>query len=138
MVLFFLGLINGIIQILTRDRLVGRDLHNVHAVNITELLLLGKRRTGHTALFIIFIKEILEGNVGKSHTLSLDLHMFLCLDRLMQTIRITTPRHDTSGKTVYDQNLIVGYDIILIAEHKVVGAQCQNDVVLQFQIFRVR
>ena len=64
--------------------------------------------------------------------------MFLCLDRLMQTIRITTPRHDTSGKTVYDQNLIVGYDIILIAEHKVVGAQCQNDVVLQFQIFRVR
>ncbi len=48
------------------------------------------------------------------------LYMLFCLDCLMQTIRITTSRHDTSGKLIDDQNLIIFYNIILITEHQIV------------------
>ena len=63
--------------------------------------------------------------------------MLLRLDCLMQTIGITTPRHDTSGKLIDDQNLIIFYNIVLIAVHQVVCTQCENDVVLDLQILRI-
>ena len=64
--------------------------------------------------------------------------MLLCLDRLMQTVGITAARHDTSGKLIDDQDLIILNHIILIPEHQVVGAQSQDDIVLDLQILRIR
>ena len=56
--------------------------------------------------------------------------MLFCLDRLMQSVRITTARHNTSGKLIDDKDLVIFYHIILIAEHEVVGTQRQFHVVL--------
>ena len=136
--LLFFRLVYGILKILTDDGTVGGNHYHVHAVDLTELGLLGESRTGHTALFIKQVKEVLESNGRQRLTLSLYLHMLFRLDGLMQTVGITTSRHNTSGKLIDDQYLIILYHIILVAEHQIVCTQCQNDVVLDLQILGIR
>ena len=135
--LLLLRLIYRILKILTDDRTVRGNDNNIHAVNLTELLLLRQRRTRHTALLLEKIKEILERDGCKCLALSLYLYMLLCLDRLMQTVGITASRHDTPGKLIDNQNLIVLNHIVLIAEHQIVRAKCQNDGMLYLQILRI-
>ena len=48
----------GIVHIHTDDRAVGRDLDNVHAVDVTELLLLGEGSTCHAGFFLVFVAHI--------------------------------------------------------------------------------
>ena len=134
---FFSCFIDSVLLIDTCHRLIRGDRYHIHAVNVTELLFLRERRTCHARFFLKFIKEILESNVGERLALPLHLHMLLRLNRLMQTVGITTSRHDTPGKLVHDHNLIILHHIILIAEHQVMRPQSQYDVVLDFQIFRV-
>ena len=64
--------------------------------------------------------------------------MFLRLNSLMQSIGITAPRHDTSGKLVNNENLIILYYIILITEHKVMGTQRKNHIMLNLKVLRIR
>ena len=63
--------------------------------------------------------------------------MLFCFDRLMQTIRITAAWHNTSCKFINDQDFVIFYYIVLIAEHQVVGTKCKDDIVLDLQIFRI-
>ena len=135
---FFLGHVNRVFQIHTGNRLVGRDLNNVHSVNIPELFLLGESRTGHTGFLLIFIKEVLEGDRCQSLAFPAYLYMLFCLDSLMKTIGIPAAWHDTPCELIYDQNFIIFYHIVLIPEHKIVGSEGQVDIVLDLQIFRIR
>ena len=135
MIFFFLGLINSILFVHTDDRSVGRDLDNIHAIDITELFFLSQCRTCHTGFFFKFIKEVLERDRCKSLALTFYFYMLFCLDCLVQTIRVTASRHDTSGKLINDQYLIIFYNVILIAEHQVVCTQRKNHIVLDLKIF---
>ena len=117
--LFLFRLIYTVLIINSGYRTVCRYDNNVHAIDIPELFFLSQCRTGHTAFFVKFVKEILERNGCKCLALSLDLYMLLCLDRLMKAIGIAASRHDTSCKFVNDQYLIIFYDIVLISEHQV-------------------
>ena len=132
---FFLSFINRILQIFTQHRLVGRDFNYVHAINITEFLLLCQRRTCHAGFFLILIKEILESYRGKRFALPLYLHMLFCLDRLMQAVRITAPWHNTSSKFIYDDDFLILYHIILVTKHQIMSAKSQNHIMLNFEIF---
>ena len=134
---FFLCHIYRVIQVDTLYRTVCRDLDNIHTVDLTELLFLGQSRTGHTCFFRIFVKEVLESNSCQSLTLTAYLYMLFCLDRLMQTIGISSSRHDTSGKFINDQYLIIFYNIILVTEHQVMRTQCKDHIVLDLQILRI-
>ena len=134
----FFRLINRILVINTLYRAVRRDGDNVHLVNVTELLLLGLCRTGHTSLLVKLVEEVLEGNGCQRAALTAHMYVLLRLNRLMETIGITASRHDTSGKLIDDQNLVIFYHVVLIAEHQVVGTQCQDDVVLDLQVLRIR
>ena len=55
----------------------------------------------------------------------------------MKSVRITASRHDTSGKFINDQDLIIFYYIILVTEHQIMCTQCQNDVVLDLQVLGI-
>ena len=135
--LFLSRFVYGVLMVDSLHRLVGGDLHHVHAVDIPEFLFLGQRRTGHARFFLKFIEEVLEGDGGKGFTLSLNLHVLLRLNGLMQAVRITPSRHDTARELIHDQHLVILHHIILVAEHQVVGAQRQNDVVLDLQVLRI-
>ena len=84
--LLLLRLIDGIFVVNTHNRFVGRDDYNVHAVDLTEFLFLGLGCTGHTGFLIIFIEEILECDSSEGLGLSLNLHAFFRLDRLMKSV----------------------------------------------------
>ena len=134
---FFFCHIYSIFEVYTLYWSVGRDLYNVHSVDITEFFFFCKCCTGHTALLVIFIKEVLECDRRKRFTLSFDLNMFFCFDCLMKSVRITTSRHDTSGKFINDQNLVIFYNIILVFVHQIMCTKCQCDVMLDFQVLRI-
>ena len=137
-VFFFLCLINSILKIHSLYRPVCRNFNNVHSINITELFFLCDRSTCHTTLLVILIKQVLECNCCQSLTLSSHLHMFLRLDCLMQTIRVTTSRHDTSCKLIDDHNFTIrSYNIILITEHQIVCSECKDNIMLDFQVLRI-
>ena len=121
----------------TCNRLVCWNLNYVHAVDVTKLSLLRKRCTSHTALFIKFIKEVLEGDSCKCFALSLYLYMLLCLNCLMQTIGVASAWHDTSCKLIDNKNLIVLYNVILITEHHIVCFECHDHIMLNFKILRI-
>ena len=133
----FLCHVNSIVKIFTLYYTVGRDLYNVHAVDITELFFLGKRCTCHTAFFVIFVEEVLESDGCKSFALSFNLNMLFRLDRLMKTIGITAAWHDTSGKLINNKDLVIFYNVILIFVHQVVCTKCKDDVVLDLQVLRI-
>ena len=65
------------------------------------------------------------------------VYVLLRLDGLVETIGIPAARHDTAGELIDDQYLVVLYHIILIPEHQVVGAEGQDDVVLDLQVLRI-
>ena len=56
----------------------------------------------------------------------------------MQTVGIATSGHDTSGKFIDNQNLILFYHVVLIAVHQVVRTQGEDDIVLNLEIFGIR
>ena len=86
LVFFILCLVYNIMMIDTGDRAVGRDLDDVHAVDVAELLLLRQCGTGHTCFLLKLVKEVLECDRCQSLALSLDLHMLLRLNRLMKSV----------------------------------------------------
>ena len=136
--LLLLRHIDGIIQVLPGDRLIRRDLNDIHAIDIAELLLFRQGGTGHAGFLLIFVEEVLEGNGREGLGLSLDLDMLLRFDRLVQAVGIASSGHDTPRELIDDQDLIILYDIILIPVHQVVGAQRQDDIVLDLDILRIR
>ena len=81
--LFLLRLINRIIQINSLYRSVGRNLDNVHGVNVSKLLFLSLCSTGHSGLLLELVEEVLEGNGSQGSGLSLYLYMLLGLNGLM-------------------------------------------------------
>ena len=96
MVLFLLGLEDGVVIILPDDRDICRDGNDVHSVDVTELLLFRKGCTGHAGLLFVFVEEILEGDCGKRLAFLLDLDVFLRFNRLMQAVGIAASRHELS------------------------------------------
>ena len=137
-VFFFFCLVNRVFQIHSLYRDIGRDLHYVHPVNITEFFFLCKSSTCHTALLFKFIEQVLECDCCKCLAFPSYLHMFLRLDRLVKTVRITASRHDTSCKLIHDHDLALRSDhIVLILEHQVVRAESKDNIVLDLQILRI-
>ena len=55
----------------------------------------------------------------------------------METVGIPSSRHNTSGKLVHYQHLVVLYHIILIPEHQIICPKGQGNVVLDLNILRV-
>ena len=138
LILFSLGLIDRVIIVHADDRDIRRNLDNVHPVDLTELFLLRERGTGHTGFLIIFVEQVLERDRRQRLGFASDLDMLLRLDRLMQAVRITPARHNTSGELVDNHDFVFRrHDIILITVHQIVRAQCQDDIVLDLQILRI-
>ena len=64
--------------------------------------------------------------------------MLLCLNCLMQSVRVTSSRHNTSGKLIDDHNLIILNHVILITEHQIMCAKCKDDIMLDLKVIRIR
>ena len=63
--------------------------------------------------------------------------MLFCFDCLMKSVRITASWHDTSGKLINDQDLVILNYVVLILVHQVVCTECEDDIVLDLQVLRI-
>ncbi len=55
----------------------------------------------------------------------------------MQTIGVTTSRHDTSGKFINDDNLIILDYIILVSVHGIMRSESKYDAVLYLKVLGI-
>ena len=129
--------VNHVLMVHSLYRLVGGDLHHVHAVNIAEFFFFRQCRTGHAAFLFVFVEVVLERNGGQGLAFSAHLHVFLGFNGLMQAVGISSAGHHTAGEFVNDNDLAFVDDIVLIPVHIVVGLQGVVDVMLDFQVVRV-
>ena len=119
--LLLMSTIYGILIVYSYYRLVRRYGNYIHAVYLTEFLILRDGGTGHTALLLILVEVILKSDSSQSLGLPVDLYMLFCFYRLMETVGITSARKDTSRKVIYYQYFVIFYYIVLILEHKVMS-----------------
>ncbi len=112
--------INLVVLVLSLRRLVGRNGNDVQRVNALKFLLLGFCSTRHTAELGVHSEEILESYSRKRLILAANYNVLLCLYRLMQSLVVAPAYHNTTGKLVYNENLAVADDVILIAFHHIV------------------
>ena len=135
---FFLRLVYRVIQVLADDRNICGDFHDIHPVNLPELLLFRKRRTCHSGLLFELIEQVLERDCRQCLALSLDLHMLLRLYRLMEAVRIPPSRHDAPCKLIDNQDFFVLHNVILILEHQVMRPERKDDIVLNLEVIGIR
>ena len=67
----------------------------------------------------------------------LDVHMLLCLQRLMQTVLITSSGHKSACERVNDYNFAVLYDVVDISFLDAVSMDGLIDIVRYTCVFRV-
>ena len=116
-----LGLVNHIRMVNTNHGLVSGNLDDVQIVDLNELVFLGQRGTGHTGEFVVKTEIVLEGNGGKGFGLVGNIHAFLCLDGLMQTLGVAAAIHQSSGEFIYDDDLTVLDHVVNIPAHDATG-----------------
>ena len=135
--LLLLCLIYRILKVFPDDWHIGRNLDNVHSVDLAELFFFGQGGTRHTCLLLIFIEQILERDRCQRLALSFNLHMLFGLYRLMKSVRIAAARHDTPGKLIDDQHFVILNYIVLVFEHQIMGSEGKNDIMLDLQVLRI-
>ena len=129
--------IHHIFQVLTSNGFVGRNFNDIDMINFRKFIRLCQAGTGHTGQLFVHTEEVLErhGSQGLGFTLNRD--PFLCLNGLMQTFRIATPFHNTTGEFINNLHLIVVNNVIDIAAHGRTRLQGLIDVVHQFHMRRI-
>ena len=119
------------------DRDVGRDLDDVEAVDLDELLLLGLRGAGHPGELLVEAEVVLERDRRERDVLLLDPLALLRLDRLVQALRPAAPFHDPAGELVDDLDLAVLDHVVLVALVERLGLQRLVQVVDELDVARV-
>ena len=72
---------------------------------------------------MIHTEIILQRNRSKSLCSRFNLHIFFSFNRLVQTIRITAPLHDTTGLLIHNLHLIIDHHIFYILLEQSVSFQ---------------
>ncbi len=94
-----------------------------------ELVRLGLGGAGHAGELEVKAEVILDRDRRKRLRLAVDLHAFLRLDGLMQTVAPAAARHFAAGEFIDDDDLVVLDDVLHVLFKKAVGAEQLRDVV---------
>ena len=100
---------------------VGRNFHHVQLVDFPKFTSFRYGSTRHPRKFAVHSKVILKRNGGKSLRHCFNLHIFLCLNSLVEPIAVTATIHNTAGLLINDHHLIVHHHILIIFFKKRIG-----------------
>ena len=64
--------------------------------------------------------------------------MLFCLDRLMQSVTVSSALHDTTSKFIDNQNFVILDYIVDVLFHDEVSAKGVVDMMVQFKIVDIR
>ena len=120
-VLSLFCLVDQVVVVNSRNRSIRRDDNHVKFVDAPELSCLSLRRTGHSGKLVIHTEIVLEGDGRECLCRSLNLHVFLRLHCLMESVAPTATLHNTTCLFVDNLDFSVfGYDVVDIElEHRV-------------------
>ena len=122
-VFLFRGAIDLVVLVVADHVHVGRHLDHVEAVNVHELVGLGRRGSGHAGELCVEPEIVLEGDGGERLVLGLDRHVLLGLERLVQALGVAPSLHHAPGELVDDDHLVVLDDIVAVALEELVRAK---------------
>ena len=94
-----------ILPVIANDSFVCRYNHHIQIINTAQFFCLCFSRTCHSGQFIIHTKIILNRDRGQRLSFSFDLNIFLGFNSLVQTVAITAPRENTTGKFIDNEYL---------------------------------
>ena len=135
---FLLGrAVDLVVVIDAADRNVGRDLEDVEAVDVEELVGLGRGGAGHAGELLVQAEVVLEGDRGQRLVLGLDLDALLGLESLVQAFRVAAAGHHAAGELVDDDDLAAFDDVVAIALEQLVRLQRRVDVMHERDVLDV-
>ena len=125
-VLLLPGLVDPVGLVEPADRPVGRNHLDLQAVDLVELGLFGLGGAGHPRQLVVHPEVVLDRDGGEGLGLALDLHPFLGLHRLVQTIGPAPAGHHAAGELVHDHHLAFLHQVVhfLLVERRGPGAAC--------------
>ena len=118
------GFVNLVVFVDTLRRKVGRNHHDVESVDTAEFAFLRLCRTRHAAELFVKTEIVLERDCGERLVFVLNADVFFRFDCLMKSVAVTASYHKSSRKLVDYDDFAVVYDVIRIALHDIVGADC--------------
>ncbi len=126
-----------VIQIFSDDRLIGRDHHDVHIVDVAEFVFLGLCRTGHTGQLVVHSEIILQRDRRQRLGLGTDQYALFGFDGLMQAVAVSSAEHQSARKFIDDDDLAVFDDIVDITLHDRLCFERFHDVMVDLHVFRI-
>ena len=132
-----LVLVHEVVVILADHGFVGRDDGHVELVDLLEFLGLGVRGAGHAAELLVDAEVVLVADGGQGLVFFLNLHAFLGLDRLVQTVRPAPAGHLAAGEFVDDDDLAFFDEVIHVALVQGVRTQGLRYVVQPRDVFGI-
>ncbi len=116
-------LVDAIVGIFALHWPVRRNDVDVELVNVVEFVRLGLGRASHTGELFIKPEIILNRNGGQRLRLAIDLHAFLCFNRLMQTVAPAAPRHFAPGELIDNHDFVIFNDVLNVFFEQAVCSQ---------------
>ena len=112
LVLFPFRLEDQVLTVFPDSLYIRGDRHDIQLVDIPKFRCLRFRRTGHPGQLVVHPEIVLQCNRSVRLRRCLDLHIFLCFDRLVQTVTIPPPVEDTARLFVHDLHLAFHYHVL--------------------------
>ncbi len=119
-------------------RLICRNFNYVQGIYCLELFRLGESGTGHSRKLFIESEIVLESNRSQGLVFFLYINPLLGLYCLVQALRVSSAKHETPGKLIYNYYLSVFNYIIYIPLHCAVGLERLVYVVRNCRVFQIR
>ena len=123
LVLLALRTVDAVVHVYTYNRTVRRHLNNIKLIDVPELACFGDGCTCHTSKLVVHAEVVLQGNSRVCLRGSLYLHMFLCLDGLMQAIAPTAAFHDTTCLLIHNLDFTVLNNVLVVEVEHCIGLQ---------------
>ena len=136
-VLGLLILVDDVGEILSDHLHMGGQHHHVEVVDLLEFRCLGIGGTSHAGQLVVHPEIVLEGDRGQRLVLPFDLHVFLGLQGLVQTVTVAPALHGAPGELVNDHHLTVLDDVIHITFEQDMSLERLIEVMQVFDIARV-
>ena len=121
-----------IIIIFTLQGFIGRHYNNLKSIDRIKFFLGGEACARHASKPLVHAEKILKCDCRIRPRFLMYAHTLFCLNRLMQTLRPTSPGLHPSGKFIHDNDLIVTYDILLVLMEKGFRAHRRLEMVRVF------
>ena len=100
---------------------VGRDENHVQSIDLGKLSSFSVGSSCHAGEFLIHTKIVLKSNGGEGLVFLLNPHTLFGFQCLMQTIAVTTARHEATSELIYDDDLTIFDHVVHILAKEGVG-----------------